>query len=344
MNVKEVARELAFPFTELAVLFAMITFALLLKLGFATMFGWWLLVVIVPAFFRYALYLLDARAHGRVAPVPGIEMFSWVESGWTLFPGVILILVIFAVWFLAGEYSVTAAVWALGGFFFVYPASMAVLAVTRSPIESLNPIVVARMVRVCGNDYFWIPGALIAILVARFWLLPVGLPDYVQFFLGIYVFFLLFTLTGAVLHAHQVVAEVEIDTPVEPAEEQFALDLERERITVANHAYGFISRGNRAGGFDHIRQWIRQESDREAAYEWFFQQMLEWESTDPAQFFAQDYLHQLLGWERDSKAVKLIARCLHENPRWRPQPDDSAAVFELLARCGRDDLLTELRR
>ena len=133
--------------------------------------------------------------------------------------------------------------------------------------------------------------------------------------------------------------EVDIQTPAETDETELAEDLDDERRKVANHAYGFISRGNREGGFAHIRQWIDKEAARDEAYQWFFLEMLKWESREPALFFAQDYLGQLLRWGMDNEALKLIARCLHENPRWKPALADRNDVTELASRLGRNDLI-----
>ena len=66
--------------------------------------------------------------------------------------------------------------------------------------------------------------------------------------------------------------------------------------------------------------------------------MLTWENRIPALFFAQDYLHQLLGWELDREALKLISRCLHEDANWRPAAADRPQVRALIDRHGRDDL------
>jgi hypothetical protein len=91
MKATDIGRELLYPFTDVAILAAMITFALLAELADAArILGLWLALIILPAFFRYALYLLEARAHGRAAPVPGIEMFNLFENFWALFPAVLL--------------------------------------------------------------------------------------------------------------------------------------------------------------------------------------------------------------------------------------------------------------
>ena len=106
---------------------------------------------------------------------------------------------------------------------------------------------------------------------------------------------------------------------------------------VANHAYGFISRGNRASGLRHIQLHLDDE-DRDDAYAWFFNEMLTWDNSDAALFFAQDYLHRLLETGQSGTALKLITRCLHVDDRFRPHAADRAVVRELAEQFGRDDI------
>jgi len=343
MKIADVVREVVYPLTDMAVMLAMIMFALLFILADAAgVFGIWLTIIILPAFFRYALYLLEARAHGQSAPIPGIEQFGLFENFWALFPAVLLSAFIWLEWAIVANYSLASAGWVLVLFIFVYPASMAVLGVTHSPLASINPLDLWRMVRICGRDYFWIPVVVIPVVAVVVWIAPYDTPFLVFDLASIYAFVLLFTMTGAVLRAHDVVSEIDIELPLEPDESELHDNLIGERQRVANHAYGFISRGNREGGFAHIHQWLQTESNRDEAYQWFFQEMLKWESRVPALFFAQEFLRQLLRWNMDREALKLISRCLHEDPQWRPQQDDRAEVRELLDRHGREDLLANL--
>ena len=180
-------------------------------------------------------------------------------------------------------------------------------------------------------------------------LLFFGLVEVALYFAGVPLFFidlgtsyqiiLLFTMTGAVLKQNDVAMQVDIPDAIPITAEGRAEDLDNERQQVANHAYGFISRGNRDGGFTHIRQRLEKETVRDEAYQWFFLEMLKWETKEPALFFAQDYLGQLLRWGMENEALKVIARCLHENPRWKPAQTDRHDVTELATRHGRDDLL-----
>ncbi|MFQ6005390.1 MAG: hypothetical protein ACE5OQ_07785 [Woeseia sp.] len=329
----------------MAVVLALITFLVFEALAEAAgLLGLWLLLAILPAYFRYLLYLLEARAHGRDAPVPGIELFNWVENFWTLPP---LVLVSFLIW---GEYLLmsklgfgAAAMPGVLGFV-LCPASMAVLALTRSPLESLNPAALIRVAKACGPDYVLIPASLIAAAVLIWFLVFLAAPYLLIKGAVIYASFLMFTMTGRVLGEHSITIPVEMPPAREPDAAQLEIERTRGRTRVLDHAYGFISRGNRQGGLRHLYRWIDDQADRDAAYRWFFDEMLQWESKDPALFLAQKYVGWLLSQGRDTESLKLIGRCLLEDPRFRPLPEDIGAALAAAERSGNLDLVESLRR
>lgn len=344
MRAAEVGRELLYPLRNREIVYATVFFWFLFGLAWlAKLFGIALMFLTLPASMRYLLTLLDARANGQRPPVPAIEMFNPADSLWTLTP---FIHVAFGTW-LAIVLQMTqvtiAGTLVRMAMLAILPASVAVLAMTHSPFASLNPLTLSRMMRACGIAYVIVPLTLIAISEALLILFRSGVPFFLVSLGLSYALVLLFSMTGAVLHARDIARQVAIEEPLEAGPEELARDLESQRQKVANHAYGFISRGNREGGFAHIRQWLDKEAAVDEAWQWFFREMLRWEDTDPALFFAQDYLARLLEWHRESEAIKLIARCLHENESWRPAGSDNARVIELLGRQGRDDLLAQLK-
>lgn len=343
MNPKSFLRELVYPATEMSVILAIIVFTLLFTLAAAAgFFGFWLLVVLVPAWFRYLLYLLEARANGRAAPVPTIEMFNPAENFWSLFPLVLLAVIVWGAWLLATSVSVTAAIVYGVSVFLLVPASMALLAITRSPLESLNPTAIMRLLRECSGDYLLIIAQFGLTSVLLFGLAVIGTPDFVIRFASIYQAALLFTFTGAVLHANKIALQVDIPDALEPDEAAIEKNLLKQRQGIANHAYGFVSRGNRAGGLQHIQSWIDSDPDPDDAYRWFFLEILKWESSDAALFFAQTWLSRLLRQQENVEALKLVARCLLQNPQFRPLEEDRERVRELARQANHEDLLRQL--
>ena len=344
MTATDIGRQLLYPLTDMAIVFAMIFYWLLFGLAQnAGLLGIALLFLTVPAYLRYLLYLLEARANGRSAPVPDITMFNPADNFWTLTPLIPIVVTIWAGILLASKISLFGVMLIGAAALVIVPASVAVLAITHSPAESLNPAAMMRMIRACGASYFAVPSVLIVMSALFIALYVAGVPLFLIDLSTSYQIILLFSMTGAVLHTNNVAMQVAIEDPLEPTADDIARDLNHERQKVANHAYGFISRGNREGGFTHIRQWLENEAAVEEAYPWFFHEMLKWESNDPALFFAQEYLGRLLRSQMDKDALKLIARCLHENTRWRPLPGNRDEVNELAARHGRKDLITLLK-
>ncbi len=346
MKATEVRRELLYPLTDMAIISAMIFFWLLFGLAQnAGLLGIVLMVVLMPAYLRYLLYLLEAGANNRSAPVPvpDMAMFNPADNFWSLAPVVLIAIAIWAGVLLVPLITLFGVMLIGVALLVVVPASMAILAITHSPAESLNPAAMTRMVRACGAAYFVVPIVLTAMSCVFAGLYLAGMPLFLIDLATSYQIVLLFTITGAVLHANKVAVLVDIPDPVEATTDDLARDLDHERQKVVNHAYGFISRDNREGGFAHIRQWLENEAVVEEAYQWFFHEMLKWESKDPALFFAQEYLGRLLEWQMDNEALKLIARCLHENARWRPLPENRDDVNERAARHGRDDLITQMK-
>jgi len=329
----------------MAIILALIVFLLFqLLIQAAGVLGIWLAIVVVPAYFRYLLYLLEARANGRTAPSPGIELFNWVENFWSLFPLVLVSLLIWGGYFLANKYSFAIA--AVPGvlILFIFPASMAVLAVTRSPIESLNPAALFVLIKACGRDYLMVPLIIVAMGFLIWTLMILNMPGVLIMAAVMYASILLFTLTGAVLYENGSSIAVDIPPPLEPGAEQLEAELTSARTKVLNHAYGFISRGNRQGGLQHVYDWIGKEADVNAAYRWFFEQMLKWESSEAALVFAQEYLAWLLDRRHDIEAIKLINRCLMEDARFKPLPGTSSAALAAAERQANDELCAYLRR
>jgi len=351
MKPADFVRELVYPLSDMAIVMAMLFFGVMFAIArFAVVtmgilgigLAIFLLATVVPPYFRYLLFLLEARANGKAAPALDAELFGVADNLWSLTP---LILVALLIW---GGISISTFGWVLQLLYGVailtlLPAFLAILAVTHSPLQSLNPLGILRMIHACGVQYFFIPVIFVSLLFVFGWLESAGVWVIVTGLGSMYQTVLLFTLTGALLRVKGVAFDLEIEAPLEASAEEVAGDLEKERQKIASHAYGIISRGNRDSGFAHIQQWVQSEPDVDAACAWFFQEMMTWEDTDAALFYAQSYLAHLLHHEHDIKALKLISICLDAQPRWKPFQQDRQHALDLVQKYRRDDLLKALR-
>lgn len=163
MRPTDVLKAIAYPLTELSVAFPLITLWLLVSFAiWGGTLGLFLLVLVIPAVFRYQMIILEARAKGATPATPSAEFFDWFGNAWTLFPVVVSAILIWVI-IVTAEYLGTA--WAVLATFLAsvfFSASIAVLAITRSPLQSLNPIALARLLRRCAAT-FWIAPAFLGL-------------------------------------------------------------------------------------------------------------------------------------------------------------------------------------
>lgn len=345
MTRREYIDELARPFTDSTVLIAMLTFTGLFALADAAgLLGIWLLVVTLPACSRFLIGITAARIDGRPVAPPGIELFSLVDSVWTLLPLVLIVGGALLVRAMAGT-PIAASALALS-LALAVPASVGVLALTRSPAAAINPLHLHALIRRTGKRYLGVPAAVLAAVALLGLLALLGAPSILVAALASYPLFLGFSLTGAVVAGSGLREEVGIPDPVEPAAETLIERDLRSRRAVLDHAYGLFSRGNRAGGLRHIEGFVDRSEyfgTKIEVFEWFFEKMLRWENAGPALALAQVFLSRLVDAGESTAAMKLIGRSLLEDERWRPLPADRERVTELASAAGRTDILTRLR-
>jgi hypothetical protein len=348
LKLTDIVREITYPLTQAAMLLALLFFwALLVIVDKAGLPGLFLLVVSLPAYVRYLLAILEARAHGRQPEPPTLEMFSLVDSLWTLFPLMPVAAIVWLEYFLFGgigpaPHRILIAALPVFAFVLLIPASLTILTMTRSPLASINPLLVGRVIGRSMPAYLLIPLAILALSAVLFGLALRGTPTPLLNLGGSYLLFLLCSLTGGVMHRKGM--QLEVDIPDGVAIDQSSLDRKMHggRQAIASHAYGFISRGNRDGGLKHIRDRIDAEADVDDAWQWFFDEMMRWESSDAVLFFAQPYLSRLLRLEQDAATLRVLTRCLHRNPRFRPLEQDRELLIQLLKKRHRQDLLAQL--
>lgn len=345
MTSAEVLREITYPWRTLSLGLALVfttTFVFvaiaLIQLGSVfVILGGSLLFLFVPVYFRYLLYVLEARAAGRQAPVLAVEMVEPWNNLRLLAPPVL-----YTSGYIATLVMVPEQAWLqlayVAALLAVLPASLAILAITRSALESLHPMAIVRTMRACGPRYAFVPAVIV--LIGGILVLPVSaaLPGVMRLLAANYVVMLLFTLTASLLREKSLATDIDIGAPAERSAAEDDIMVQKARQRVANHAYGMISRGNRAGGFAHIDTWLASEANPGSASNWFFNEMLSWQSANAALFYAQHCLAELLRDADDRPALKLITRCLHEDPRWKPAAEDRAATLQLLERYQREDL------
>ena len=343
MNPLKVIHAIVYPVTASAVLIPLLVFWLFVSFArWGGLLGLFLLFLVIPAVFRFQMIVLEARARGVEPATPDHEFFNWFGNSWTLFPAVIVVLVTWATYAASQGFGLAwgAAVVVLASA--LYPASLAVLAVTRSPLQSLNPVAIFRVLARCGAT-LWIASAF---LVAGCWLsyLSQGLPEMLATLSQLLVTFAFFSLTGTLVEPYDLFAEVDIPAPLEKTADEISADTEKSRVAVLAHAYGFISRDNREGGFNHIFGEIEKDPNPGAAWAWYFELMLNWEQRQHAMFFAQHHIHDMLAHGEVIPALKAILRCRLVDPQFKPFAEDMSAAIEAAENSGNIELATVLKQ
>lgn len=344
MKASDLARALALPLTQLPVLFAMLMFFSFLELAFVWgVLGLFLAFLFVPATLRYLMQILDAQLRGQDPVPPDVDLFLWFGSAWRIFPAVHIIFLIYATYILGSRFGIVGLLAVFIVFAAVLPASLAVLAITRSPLESLNPKAIGALIRRCGPTYWIAPSFLLISLISSWLISATSLPDLAQEFVGFYFIFACYAVVGATVRPQQLHKEVDISEPLAPDDDQVDASLSKERTAVLSHAYGFIGRGNRDGGFKHLYGHLDRDPEPDTAWQWFFEQMLGWEVQEPALLFGQQYLSRLLNDGNDVVAVKLMMRCRLINEAFKPLPEDRERALIAAEHCQNDELISILR-
>lgn len=342
MTLTEFVHALLAPLRSVTTLVVMISFYLLLGLAaLAGVLGLWLAVMVVPALFRYLVMLAEAYAAGRADQPPGIGYFSLAGNLWTLFPAIPIVL-------FAQGMKLTLSFGTPWALLFaalsvsLLPAMMAILVITHSPLECMNPHALLRLVRRVGAGYLY-STLVAAAIVCVPWQFE-SLPGWALGLIELYLAFAFYVVIGAMIRNDNLIDEVDIPEPPPPDAATRRTALVAERTRALNHAYGFASRGNRQGALQHIRDWLRHDPDPDSGWPWFFEQMLRWEQSDHALFFAQQYLTRLLANGQQVQAVKVLLRGRMLNERFRPLPEDLPRAIEAAEATGNEALADALRR
>lgn len=352
MRPNEFIRELLTPAIVPPVLFALILFYVLIEIAsLGRMFGLvialvlatQLTVFVLPALLRYLMVVLQARAYGREPAALDINLLSWVGNIWTLFPIVHVAAFFSAVYLTARHFGGSVALGVAVAYALFLPASLIILAVSHSTLSSLNPVTIFTLVKRCGFTYLIGP----AFVIAASWLvdrLNAAFDiDMLTAFVSLYFVFAAFAIFGGMVRPLNL--QRELDIPMLASVDQEA-ERDRhllDRTIVLNHAYGIVSRGNRAQGLEHIYKALADDANDEAGWAWFFENMLRWENPEAALVFAQQYVHELLGYGETVKAVKVMMRCRILNPAFRPLPEDMELAAAAAEECHNEELASFLR-
>lgn len=339
----DVIRAVVAPLTESSVLLPLLMFWALLALALYRLpFGIFVLILGLPPLFRYQSFVVEAYANGKVPGAFDAEFFSWVGTGWTLFPLLLTIALGYAGFRATEAWGATGMWVAIVLSSAIIPASLAVLAITHSALQAMNPAAIVRVFSEVGPSFIVAPAYL---LLLTFLALVLGPPPlWAAAFGFVFLAFSIASLTGWLIAPSRLVDKVDLPEPLEPDEDRLAGDLQKRRESALSHAYGFISRDNREGGFRHLFDAIEKDPDPAAAWDWYQEGMFRWEDKVHALFFARHYIRDALAHNEDVRALKMALRCYRESEQFRPLQETIPALLAAAERTGNAELAEVLKR
>lgn len=343
MNPKDLLRAFLVPVLEPTVLMVLALFAVLLTIAaVGGPLGWLVLVFSLPPIFRYLMLIVEDCARGESPGALDAEFFNWIGGMYAFFP--LPLTAFFAVvgWYAHDAFGMAGVVPALVAFVLVFPISLALLAITHSPLHSLNPVAMWRLV-VASYATFWIAPSYLALIVWFSFQSP-EIPVMPGKAVLLFLMFSFAAVTGTLIAPDRLIDEVDTPEPITPLRSKEENDVAQNRVLTLSHAYGFISRDNREGGFRHIFTEIERDPDPLGAWQWYFGRMLTWDEKQHALFFAQHCVRDMLANDENVPALKIIMRCRLLNEQFMPFREDTPAAIAAAERCGNIELAAVLKR
>jgi hypothetical protein len=327
------------------VLVTAIVYGFLLALaGAAGLFGLLLQLLITLSLYRYGYAALRNVANGwNHFPPPDVESTN---------PFGELTVVVHALLFgallylLATTPFVDAAIrWPLLVFVSaVFPASAAIMAMTRNPGAALNPMAVGSLVADLGADYAKL--LVVSLVLSGITSLAEQMPWYLGVFasmIGVWTTLALFVATGATLRAHR--HELDLVEGLDDAEQRELRERREQWQKILDRAYASVRSGLPAEAYRTIKELIDSEGDSLEVYQWAFNGMLAWDEPRHAALLGERFAKRLWDEGRKHDALELAQRCRKLSSSFVPPASfttELAAYARELGRHRLADDLTEL--
>jgi hypothetical protein len=322
-----------------------VVYAILLRIAVAAgLFGIVLGVITMLSLWRYGYAVLRHVASGWESfPPPDIDSMNPVGV-----ISAVLHPLLFAVslYFLGTTPFIEGASrWILlVAILLIFPASAAIMAMTRNIAAALNPVALAGFVRHVGTDYAKLLG--VSLLLGVFMAVAgeIGrrssLLGLLADMLSVWTVLALFLATGVTLRAHrrdfdlvEALDDKDVrETRYRHADWQKTLDL----------AYGSARSGLVAQAYRTIKDLIAREGDSLEVYQWTFNGMLEWDPPEHAAMLGERFAQRL--WEEGRKvdAIELVQRCRKLSPKFMLPAALQTELADYARSIGRHRLADEL--
>lgn len=335
----------AVKFSALAnptVIVTAIVYGFLLTLaGAGGLFGLLLRLLITLSLYRYGYAALRNVANGwNHFPPPDIEstnpfgQFTVVVHA-TLFGSLLYLLA--STPFIDGalRWPLLAAVSA------VFPASAAIMAMTRNAAAAFNPAAIGSLIGDLGADYVKL--LLVSLVLSGLAVLASGMPWYlgaVAAMIGVWTTLALFLATGATLRAHR--AELDLMEGIDDAEQREVRDRQAQWQKILDRAYASVRSGLPAQAYRTIKELIDSDGDSLEVYQWTFNGMLAWDEPRHAAMLGERFAKRLWDEGRKHDALELAQRCRKLSPSFVPPAAFTAELAAYARELGRHRLADDL--
>jgi len=327
------------------VIMTAIVYGFLLKLAMAAgLAGILLRVLITLSLFRYGYTVLRHVANGwKNFPPPDIESTNPIGQFTVVMHGVLfstLLYMLATTPFIEGplRWGLLIVVST------VFPASAAIMAMTRNAGAALNPSELARLMGDLGGDYVKL--VVVSWLLSGFMALTSGMPWYLGIFvemISVWTTLALFLATGATLRAHR--HELDLMEGLDDADQRELRDRQTQWQRTLDRAYASVRSNLQVQGYRTVKELIDSEGDSLEIYQWTFNGMLAWDDPRHAAMLGERFAKRLWDEGRKHDALDLAQRCYKLSPSFVPPAGftmDLAAYARELGRHRLADDLDEL--
>lgn len=338
------------PVANSTLIVVAVTYGVLLQIASqAGLLGLTLMWMVSLSLCRYGYAVLRDVVRGRPnLPPPGIEtMNPWSDLSLALhFSLFALLAYLCATTPLLGDGLLAWLLRMLGLGIVVaaYPASTAILALTRSPAAALSPRGIGVVIGVLKWRYASLLAMClllaIAIGVTQSIVLTTGfLADVLGRIVSAWAYLALAALIGVAIHEQR--ADFDMVGELDVREDRDRQDRERVWKSALDRAYASIRSGFVDRGYATVKELIASERDSLEIFQWVFNRMLDWQEQRHALELASRFVVRLVEEQRPKDALALIDQCRRLSPSFAIPPE-AAALSGYARMAGRPRLADEL--
>jgi hypothetical protein len=335
----------AIKFSTLAnstVIMTAIVYGFLLSLGEAAGgFGLLLRLLITLSLFRYGYSVLRNVANGWTHfPPPDIDSTNPFSEFTVVMHSVLFGTLLYL---LATTPFVEPALrWPLLALVAaIWPASAAIMAMTRSAGAALSPGGIASLVSDLGVDYAKLLG--VSLLLSAFTALTSDVPWYLGVFAemaSVWANLALFLATGATLRAHRF--ELDLMQGLDDAEQRAEEEQRAQWQKTLDRAYASVRSGLPAQAYRTVKELLDSEGDSLEIYQWTFNGMLAWDEPRHAAMLGERFAQRLWTAGRKHDALELAQRCRKLSPSFVPPAAFTTELASYARELGRHRLADDL--